>query len=190
MAAPKPIFLASLFRQWPAVCSSQKSSSSRCNNIWRLTCLPDRHRIPKEQWWLKLRPIMKILAKYEASYDMSDSGKLEPLQHHGELWAISSSLPSPDLECSPGTILFCNIVIYQHFMEASIVDGVSSNNQRAPLAITTDAADPKTWNPASRYWSGVSFLLYGILSCALPCVCLVGLNIWLQLPWYLVYCFK
>ncbi|XP_034365821.1 ATP-dependent 6-phosphofructokinase, platelet type isoform X2 [Arvicanthis niloticus] len=40
------------------------------------------HRIPKEQWWLKLRPIMKILAKYEASYDMSDSGKLEPLQHH------------------------------------------------------------------------------------------------------------
>uniref|UniRef100_A0A8C6G833 ATP-dependent 6-phosphofructokinase n=1 Tax=Mus spicilegus TaxID=10103 RepID=A0A8C6G833_MUSSI len=43
------------------------------------------HRIPKVQWWLKLRPIMKILAKYEASYDMSDSGKLEPLQHHGEL---------------------------------------------------------------------------------------------------------
>lgn len=31
-------------------------------------------------------------------------------------------------------------------MEASIVDGVSSNNQRAPLAITTDAADPK--NPS------------------------------------------
>lgn len=43
------------------------------------------HRIPKEQWWLKLRPIMKILAKYEASYDMSDSGKLESLQHHEEL---------------------------------------------------------------------------------------------------------
>ncbi|XP_021035782.1 ATP-dependent 6-phosphofructokinase, platelet type isoform X2 [Mus caroli] len=43
------------------------------------------HRIPKVQWWLKLRPIMKILAKYEASYDMSDTGKLEPLQHHGDL---------------------------------------------------------------------------------------------------------
>ncbi|XP_021071786.1 ATP-dependent 6-phosphofructokinase, platelet type isoform X2 [Mus pahari] len=45
------------------------------------------HRIPKVQWWLKLRPIMKILAKYEASYDMSDAGKLEPLHqhHHGEL---------------------------------------------------------------------------------------------------------
>ncbi|XP_007422070.1 ATP-dependent 6-phosphofructokinase, platelet type isoform X2 [Python bivittatus] len=35
------------------------------------------HRIPKEQWWLKLRPLMKILAKYKASYDVSDSGQLE-----------------------------------------------------------------------------------------------------------------
>ncbi|XP_048223421.1 LOW QUALITY PROTEIN: ATP-dependent 6-phosphofructokinase, platelet type [Perognathus longimembris pacificus] len=49
------------------------------------------HRIPKEQWWLKLRPVMKILAKYEASYDVSDSGKLEPLRPrgaHGEPAAI------------------------------------------------------------------------------------------------------
>lgn len=35
------------------------------------------HRIPTEQWWLKLRPLMKILAKYKTSYDMSDSGQLE-----------------------------------------------------------------------------------------------------------------
>ncbi|XP_037538358.1 ATP-dependent 6-phosphofructokinase, platelet type isoform X2 [Nematolebias whitei] len=35
------------------------------------------HRIPTEQWWLKLRPVMKILAKYKTSYDMSDSGQLE-----------------------------------------------------------------------------------------------------------------
>nr|XP_020846040.1 ATP-dependent 6-phosphofructokinase, platelet type isoform X1 [Phascolarctos cinereus]XP_020846041.1 ATP-dependent 6-phosphofructokinase, platelet type isoform X1 [Phascolarctos cinereus] len=35
------------------------------------------HRIPKEQWWLKLRPLMKILAKYKISYDISDSGQLE-----------------------------------------------------------------------------------------------------------------
>uniref|UniRef100_A0A3B4AF89 ATP-dependent 6-phosphofructokinase n=1 Tax=Periophthalmus magnuspinnatus TaxID=409849 RepID=A0A3B4AF89_9GOBI len=35
------------------------------------------HRIPKEQWWLKLRPLMKILAKYKTSYDVSDSGQLE-----------------------------------------------------------------------------------------------------------------
>ncbi|XP_039193021.1 ATP-dependent 6-phosphofructokinase, platelet type isoform X2 [Crotalus tigris] len=35
------------------------------------------HRIAKEQWWLKLRPLMKILAKYKASYDISDSGQLE-----------------------------------------------------------------------------------------------------------------
>ncbi|KAI1901366.1 hypothetical protein AGOR_G00033650 [Albula goreensis] len=37
------------------------------------------HRIPKEQWWLKLRPLMKILAKYKTSYDVSDSGQLEHL---------------------------------------------------------------------------------------------------------------
>ncbi|XP_012860004.3 ATP-dependent 6-phosphofructokinase, platelet type [Echinops telfairi] len=39
-----------------------------------------KHRIPKEQWWLKLRPVMKILAKYKASYDVSDSGQLEHVQ--------------------------------------------------------------------------------------------------------------
>ncbi|XP_015350633.1 ATP-dependent 6-phosphofructokinase, platelet type isoform X5 [Marmota marmota marmota] len=38
------------------------------------------HRIPKEQWWLKLRPLMKILAKYKASFDVSDSGQLEAVQ--------------------------------------------------------------------------------------------------------------
>uniref|UniRef100_A0A452UQW5 6-phosphofructokinase n=1 Tax=Ursus maritimus TaxID=29073 RepID=A0A452UQW5_URSMA len=41
------------------------------------------HRIPKEQWWLKLRPLMKILAKYEASYEVSDSHQLEPVHHRG-----------------------------------------------------------------------------------------------------------
>lgn len=35
------------------------------------------HRIPKDQWWLKLRPLMKILAKYKTSFDVSDSGQLE-----------------------------------------------------------------------------------------------------------------
>ncbi|XP_032018846.1 ATP-dependent 6-phosphofructokinase, platelet type [Hylobates moloch] len=42
------------------------------------------HRIPKEQWWLKLRPLMKILAKYKASYDVSDSGQLE----HVQPWSV------------------------------------------------------------------------------------------------------
>ncbi|XP_034499980.1 LOW QUALITY PROTEIN: ATP-dependent 6-phosphofructokinase, platelet type [Ailuropoda melanoleuca] len=41
------------------------------------------HRIPKEQWWLKLRPLMKILAKYEASYEVPDSHQLEPVHHRG-----------------------------------------------------------------------------------------------------------
>ncbi|XP_074841115.1 ATP-dependent 6-phosphofructokinase, platelet type isoform X2 [Carettochelys insculpta] len=40
------------------------------------------HRIPKEQWWLKLRPLMKILAKYKTSYDVSDSGRLEHVARH------------------------------------------------------------------------------------------------------------
>ncbi|KAL4000723.1 alcohol-forming fatty acyl-CoA reductase [Sarotherodon galilaeus] len=38
--------------------------------------------IPKEQWWLKLRPLMKILAKYKTSYDVSDSGQLEHVVHN------------------------------------------------------------------------------------------------------------
>ncbi|XP_016379170.1 ATP-dependent 6-phosphofructokinase, platelet type-like isoform X4 [Sinocyclocheilus rhinocerous] len=41
------------------------------------------HRIPKEQWWLKLRPLMKILAKYKTSYDISDSGQLEHVVLNG-----------------------------------------------------------------------------------------------------------
>ena len=48
---------------------------------WSRVCFvlfyPISHRIPKEQWWLKLRPLMKILAKYKTSYDVSDSGQLE-----------------------------------------------------------------------------------------------------------------
>ncbi|XP_043081493.1 phosphofructokinase, muscle a isoform X2 [Puntigrus tetrazona] len=35
------------------------------------------HRIPKNQWWLKLRPIMKILAKYKISLDTSEHALME-----------------------------------------------------------------------------------------------------------------
>ncbi|CAM9417224.1 ATP-dependent 6-phosphofructokinase, muscle type-like [Lampetra fluviatilis] len=39
-------------------------------------------RIPKEQWWLKLRPMLKILAKYKISYDITDlEGHLEHVQN-------------------------------------------------------------------------------------------------------------
>ncbi|XP_015448941.1 ATP-dependent 6-phosphofructokinase, platelet type isoform X2 [Pteropus alecto] len=41
------------------------------------------HRIPREQWWLKLRPLMKILAKYKASFEVSDLGQLEHVPSHG-----------------------------------------------------------------------------------------------------------
>ncbi|XP_059827900.1 ATP-dependent 6-phosphofructokinase, platelet type isoform X2 [Hypanus sabinus] len=36
-----------------------------------------QHRIPKEQWWLALRPLMKILAKYKISYDLSNAVEME-----------------------------------------------------------------------------------------------------------------
>lgn len=36
-----------------------------------------RHRIPKTQWWLKVRPIMKILAKYKINLDTSEHALME-----------------------------------------------------------------------------------------------------------------
>ncbi|KAM4571784.1 phosphofructokinase, muscle a isoform 1-T1 [Fundulus diaphanus] len=35
------------------------------------------HRIPKTQWWLKIRPIMKILAKYDIKLDTSEHADIE-----------------------------------------------------------------------------------------------------------------
>uniref|UniRef100_A0A8C4FA47 6-phosphofructokinase n=1 Tax=Dicentrarchus labrax TaxID=13489 RepID=A0A8C4FA47_DICLA len=35
------------------------------------------HRIPKTQWWLKIRPIMKILAKYNIKLDTSEHADME-----------------------------------------------------------------------------------------------------------------
>ncbi|XP_061583562.1 phosphofructokinase, muscle b [Cololabis saira] len=35
------------------------------------------HRIPKTQWWIKLRPIMKILAKYNINLDTSEKATME-----------------------------------------------------------------------------------------------------------------
>ncbi|KAJ1160151.1 hypothetical protein NDU88_000653 [Pleurodeles waltl] len=46
-----------------------------------LTDLKDQtdfeHRLPKDQWWLKLCPILKILAKYNISLDTSEKAQLE-----------------------------------------------------------------------------------------------------------------
>uniref|UniRef100_A0A8C1XFJ3 6-phosphofructokinase n=1 Tax=Cyprinus carpio TaxID=7962 RepID=A0A8C1XFJ3_CYPCA len=39
------------------------------------------HRIPKNQWWLKLRPIMKILAKYKISLDTSEHTLMEEIKY-------------------------------------------------------------------------------------------------------------
>ncbi|KAI3357398.1 hypothetical protein L3Q82_015831, partial [Scortum barcoo] len=35
------------------------------------------HRIPRTQWWLKIRPIMKILAKYKIKLDTSEHADME-----------------------------------------------------------------------------------------------------------------
>lgn len=36
-----------------------------------------RRRIPKTQWWLKIRLIMKILAKYDIKLDTSEHADME-----------------------------------------------------------------------------------------------------------------
>ncbi|XP_033087959.1 ATP-dependent 6-phosphofructokinase, platelet type-like isoform X4 [Trachypithecus francoisi] len=64
------------------ICSVEHLTEKMKTTIQRGLVL--RHRIPKEQWWLKLRPLMKILAKYKASYDVSDSGQLE----HVKPWSV------------------------------------------------------------------------------------------------------
>ncbi|XP_030626350.1 phosphofructokinase, liver b isoform X1 [Chanos chanos] len=35
------------------------------------------HRMPKEQWWLNLRPMLKMLAKYQTSFDEYVTGEIE-----------------------------------------------------------------------------------------------------------------
>ncbi|KAJ6654750.1 hypothetical protein lerEdw1_006613 [Lerista edwardsae] len=35
------------------------------------------HRLPKSQWWLKLRPILKVLAKYKIELDTTETAHLE-----------------------------------------------------------------------------------------------------------------
>ncbi|XP_014909095.1 ATP-dependent 6-phosphofructokinase, muscle type-like [Poecilia latipinna] len=45
------------------------------------------HRIPKTQWWLKIRPIMKILAKYDIKLDTSEHVDMEHvLSKKGNHW--------------------------------------------------------------------------------------------------------
>ena len=29
----------------------------------------NRHRLPTTQWWLKLRPLLRILAKHDSTYE-------------------------------------------------------------------------------------------------------------------------
>ena len=36
-----------------------------------------RHRLPKTQWWLKLRPLLKILAHYKIDLDTTEKTAME-----------------------------------------------------------------------------------------------------------------
>ncbi|PWA30890.1 hypothetical protein CCH79_00010731 [Gambusia affinis] len=50
------------------------------------------HRIPKTQWWLKIRPIMKILAKYDIKLDTSEHVNMEHvLNKRGNHWKRKES---------------------------------------------------------------------------------------------------
>lgn len=48
-----------------------------------------RHRIPKIQWWLKLRPILKILAKYKINLDTTEKTVMEHVIKKRGLGSIS-----------------------------------------------------------------------------------------------------
>lgn len=37
-------------------------------NTW-LNFYLNRQRLPKKQWWLKLRPLLRILAKHDSTYE-------------------------------------------------------------------------------------------------------------------------
>ena len=41
-----------------------------------------RHRISREAWWIKLRPLLRILAKHESTYEVeSVIGKAKEIDH-------------------------------------------------------------------------------------------------------------
>uniref|UniRef100_A0A671MKT4 6-phosphofructokinase n=1 Tax=Sinocyclocheilus anshuiensis TaxID=1608454 RepID=A0A671MKT4_9TELE len=44
------------------------------------------HRMPQEQWWLNLRPMLKMLAKYQTSFDEYVTGEIE---HVTPGWSLS-----------------------------------------------------------------------------------------------------
>uniref|UniRef100_A0A8D3DTN3 Phosphofructokinase, muscle b n=1 Tax=Scophthalmus maximus TaxID=52904 RepID=A0A8D3DTN3_SCOMX len=51
------------------------------------------HRIPKIQWWLKLRPILKILAKYKINLDISEKTEIEHIiKKRGSTLSLKSSI--------------------------------------------------------------------------------------------------
>lgn len=37
--------------------------------VLRIMIIYSRQRIPKKQWWLKLRPLLRILAKHDSAYE-------------------------------------------------------------------------------------------------------------------------
>ncbi|XP_041038398.1 ATP-dependent 6-phosphofructokinase, muscle type-like [Carcharodon carcharias] len=43
--------------------------------------IDQEHRLPKDQWWLKLRPMLKVLAKYKVGMEISEQAEMEHVMH-------------------------------------------------------------------------------------------------------------
>ena len=54
--------LGSTARVWGCAVASRRWDSGRLSSA--------RHRIPLNNWWLKLRPLLRILAKHESTYQV------------------------------------------------------------------------------------------------------------------------
>ena len=56
---------------------ASKSMNFKLNNV--MCPFFFRHRVPKEQWWLEMRSLQKILAKYQQHFDYHREDDLSPL---------------------------------------------------------------------------------------------------------------
>uniref|UniRef100_A0A5S6QA40 ATP-dependent 6-phosphofructokinase n=1 Tax=Trichuris muris TaxID=70415 RepID=A0A5S6QA40_TRIMR len=55
-----------------AVLLGMKDRRTQCIPVTELKDQADfSHRVPKDQWWLKLRPLLRILAKHDSIYEIS-----------------------------------------------------------------------------------------------------------------------
>ena len=86
--------LAQSVRPDGTVCASEPDSAVLVGIIKRSYCytpvqelkgLTDfKHRIPKTQWWMKMRPLLRILAMHDSSYE--EEGTYVPVEDMPQSW--------------------------------------------------------------------------------------------------------